>query len=194
MPPIPAKLATLTQQENLHFLLAVESGSRAWGFASPDSDYDVRALYIRPSAHYLAIDEGKDTFEFIEDEWFDVGAWDIRKALRLLRKSNAVLLEWLRSPAGYAAGSAFVLSVAAMIGLSFIVSICSSIDAFFALAYARSFTTGSILSFLLAGPMVDIKLIMLMKTTFRWRFIVAIVLIIFALSFAAGIGVNLYAR
>ena len=108
MPPIPAKLATLTQQENLHFLLAVESGSRAWGFASPDSDYDVRALYIRPSAHYLAIDEGKDTFEFIEDEWFDVGAWDIRKALRLLRKSNAVLLEWLRSPVVYAADSAFV--------------------------------------------------------------------------------------
>ena len=93
-----------------------------------------------------------------------------------------------------AVGSDIILSVAAMIGLSFIVSICSSIDAFFALAYARSFTTGSILSFLLAGPMVDIKLIMLMKTTFRWRFIVAIVLIIFALSFAAGIGVNLYAR
>ena len=108
MQPIPAKLATLAQQENLHFLLAVESGSRAWGFASPDSDYDVRALYIRPSAHYLAIDEGKDTFEFIEDEWFDVGAWDIRKALRLLRKSNAVLLEWLRSPVVYAADSAFV--------------------------------------------------------------------------------------
>ena len=93
-----------------------------------------------------------------------------------------------------AVGSDIILSVAAMIGLSFIVSICSSIDAFFALAYARSFTTGSILSFLLAGPMVDIKLIMLMKTTFRWRFIVAIVLIIFALSFAAGMGVNLYAR
>ena len=108
MQPIPAKLAALAQQENLHFLLAVESGSRAWGFASPDSDYDVRALYIRPSAHYLAIDEGKDTFEFIEDEWFDVGAWDIRKALRLLRKSNAVLLEWLRSPVVYAADSAFV--------------------------------------------------------------------------------------
>ena len=108
MPPIPAKLAALAQQENLHFLLAVESGSRAWGFASPDSDYDVRALYIRPPAHYLCIDEGKDTFEFIEDEWFDVGAWDIRKALRLLRKSNAVLLEWLRSPIVYAADDAFL--------------------------------------------------------------------------------------
>ena len=112
MQSIPAKLAALAQQENLHFLLAVESGSRAWGFASPDSDYDVRALYIRPPAHYLCIDEGKDTFEFIEDEWFDVGAWDIRKALRLLRKSNAVLLEWLRSPIVYAQDDEFVHALA----------------------------------------------------------------------------------
>ncbi|MCD1275878.1 MAG: permease [Candidatus Nanogingivalaceae bacterium] len=84
-----------------------------------------------------------------------------------------------------------ILSVVAMIVLSFVVSICSSIDAFFALAYARSFTTGSILSFLLAGPMIDIKLIMLMRTTFSWRFIAAVMLIIFTLSFTAGIGANL---
>lgn len=88
-------------------------------------------------------------------------------------------------------GNDIILSVIAMIGLSFVVSICSSIDAFFALAYARSFTAGSILSFLLAGPMIDIKLIVLMRTTFRWRFIAVVMLIIFALSFAAGIGVNL---
>lgn len=88
-------------------------------------------------------------------------------------------------------GSDIILSVIAMIALSFVVSICSSVDAFFALAYARSFTVGSILSFLLAGPMIDIKLILLMRTTFRWRFIAVVMLIIFALSFAAGIGVNL---
>ena len=88
-------------------------------------------------------------------------------------------------------GSDIILSVIAMIALSFVVSICSSVDAFFALAYARSFTAGSILSFLLAGPMIDIKLIVLMRTTFRWRFIAVVMLIIFALSFAAGIGVNL---
>ena len=108
MQTIPAKLAALAAQENLHILLAVESGSRAWGFASPDSDYDVRILYIRPWAHYLRIDEDKDSLEFIENDWFDVGGWDIRKALRLLRKSNAVLLEWLRSPIVYAADSAFL--------------------------------------------------------------------------------------
>ena len=114
MHSIPAKLAALAQQEHLHLLLAVESGSRVWGFASPDSDYDVRVLYIRPPAHYLCIDEGRDTLEFIEDEWFDVGGWDIRKALRLLRKSNAVLLEWLRSPVVYAADSAFVRELNAL--------------------------------------------------------------------------------
>ena len=98
---IQEKLTHIAYTEPLHFLLAVESGSRAWGFASPDSDYDVRAIYIRPQPYYLQIDEAKDTFEFIENQWFDVGGWDIRKALRLLRKSNAVLLEWLRSPMVY---------------------------------------------------------------------------------------------
>ena len=98
---IQEKLTHIARTEPLHFLLAVESGSRAGGFASPDSDYDVRAIYIRPQPYYLQIDEAKDTFEFIENQWFDVGGWDIRKALRLLRKSNAVLLEWLRSPMVY---------------------------------------------------------------------------------------------
>lgn len=105
---IQEKLAHIAQNEPLHFLLAAESGSRAWGFASPDSDYDVRAVYIRPQEYYLQIDEAKDTFEFIENQWFDVGGWDIRKALRLLRKSNAVLLEWLRSPIVYTQDDAFI--------------------------------------------------------------------------------------
>ena len=63
---IQEKLTHIAHTEPLHFLLAVESGSRAWGFASPDSDYDVRAIYIRPQPYYLQIDEAKDTFEFIE--------------------------------------------------------------------------------------------------------------------------------
>ena len=91
-------------------------------------------------------------------------------------------------------GNDIILSVIAMIGLSFVVSICSSIDAFFALAYARSFTAGSILYFYLAGPMIDIKLIVLMRTTFRWRFIAVVMLIIRALSFAAGIGETCFMR
>lgn len=91
-------------------------------------------------------------------------------------------------------GGDIFMSVIAMVGLGFVISICSSIDAFFALAYVRTFTTGSILAFLLAGPMVDIKLIMLMKTTFKLRFIFTVMTIIFALSILAGVGVNLYAR
>ena len=105
---IQEKLTHIAHTEPLHFLLVVESGSRAWGFASPDSDYDVRAIYIRPQEYYLQIDEAKDTFEFIENQWFDVGGWDIRKALRLLRKSNATLLEWLRSPMVYTQDDDFI--------------------------------------------------------------------------------------
>lgn len=105
---ITEKLGHIAQSEPLHFLLAVESGSRAWGFASPDSDYDVRAVYIRRPEDYLCINERKDTFEFIENQWFDVGGWDVRKALGLLRKSNAVLLEWLRSPLVYTQDDGFV--------------------------------------------------------------------------------------
>lgn len=109
------KLDHIARAEPLHFLLAAESGSRAWGFASPDSDYDVRAVYIRPSEYYLGIEERKDTFEFIEDQWFDVGGWDIRKALRLLRKSNAVLLEWLRSPIVYCQDNEFIRDINALL-------------------------------------------------------------------------------
>lgn len=111
---IRTKLAHIAATEPLHFLLAAESGSRAWGFASPDSDYDVRAVYIRPSEHYLRIDEQKDTFEYIENQWFDVGGWDIRKALVLLRKSNAVLLEWLRSPIVYTQDDEFIRELNAL--------------------------------------------------------------------------------
>lgn len=105
---IQTKLHQIATSEPLHLLLAVESGSRAWGFPSPDSDYDVRAIYIKQPENYLCIDEQKDTFEYIENQWFDVGGWDIRKALRLLRKSNAVLLEWLRSPIVYTQDEAFI--------------------------------------------------------------------------------------
>lgn len=86
-------------------LHAIESGSRAWGFASPDSDYDVRLLYCHDTDWYLSLFEGKDTFEFIEEGLlavpFDIGGWDIRKALRLIYKSNAVIFEWLHSPIIY---------------------------------------------------------------------------------------------
>lgn len=93
------------QTRHITCLHAIESGSRAWGFASPDSDYDVRLLYCQPSDWYLSLFEGKDTFEFIQNDLlsvpFDIGGWDIKKALQLLYKSNAVVFEWLHSPIVY---------------------------------------------------------------------------------------------
>lgn len=95
------KLPQIEQTHQIKLLYVAESGSRAWGFASTDSDYDVRGIFIRPRNAYLSIDKPKETFEWIENNWFDVGAWDITKALHLLRKSNAILFEWLQSPIVY---------------------------------------------------------------------------------------------
>lgn len=86
------KLPQIEQTHQIKLLYVAESGSRAWGFASTDSDYDVRGIFIRPRNAYLSIDKPKETFEWIENNWFDVGAWDITKALHLLRKSNAIYL------------------------------------------------------------------------------------------------------
>ncbi|SUO95523.1 Predicted nucleotidyltransferase [Suttonella ornithocola] len=105
---IEEKLKALAISENIHFLWVVESGSRAWGFASPDSDYDVRGIYIRPPDEYLKIEKPKDTFEWIENHWFDIGAWDLQKSLRLLWKSNAALLEWTHSPIVYLQDTTFI--------------------------------------------------------------------------------------
>lgn len=95
------KLPQIEQEHQVKLLYVAESGSRAWGFASTNSDYDVRGIFIRPRNAYLSIDKPKETFEWIENSWFDVGAWDITKALHLLRKSNCILLEWLQSPIIY---------------------------------------------------------------------------------------------
>ena len=92
-------------EQQITCLHSIESGSRAWGFASPDSDYDVRLLYCHAPEWYLSLFEGKDTFEFIQEDLltvpFDIGGWDIKKALQLIYKSNAVIFEWLHSPIVY---------------------------------------------------------------------------------------------
>jgi predicted nucleotidyltransferase len=87
-------------RHNVRVLIAVESGSRAWGFPSPDSDWDVRFIYARPVKWYLQIRERRDVIEEV-DGLLDVSGWDVRKALGLLLKSNASALEWLRSPIVY---------------------------------------------------------------------------------------------
>lgn len=89
-------------------------GSRAWGFPSPDSDYDVRFIYVRQRDWYLSLTPGRDVIETpIEDE-IDLNGWDIRKALGLLLKSNAVVSEWIGSPIRYRPDHAVVAKLAAL--------------------------------------------------------------------------------
>lgn len=98
---IEARLAAIEAAEGVRYLLAVESGSRAWGFPSPDSDYDIRFVYVRKRDWYLRLEPGRDVIEApIEDE-IDLNGWDIRKTLGLMLKSNAVVSEWLSSPIRY---------------------------------------------------------------------------------------------
>ncbi|NVO29693.1 nucleotidyltransferase domain-containing protein [Hymenobacter lapidiphilus] len=98
---IQTALTKLEATHNVRILYACESGSRAWGFPSPDSDYDVRFIYCHPAAWYLTLDEGPDTLNFPVDDELDLAGWELRKALRLLRGSNAALFEWLQSPVVY---------------------------------------------------------------------------------------------
>ncbi|MBX3740769.1 MAG: nucleotidyltransferase domain-containing protein [Akkermansiaceae bacterium] len=85
----------------VRILYACESGSRAWGFASPDSDFDIRFIYLRPAETYLSVKEHADTIERPLEGLLDAGGWDVRKALKLLAKSNGALVEWLHSPIIY---------------------------------------------------------------------------------------------
>ncbi|MBI5883086.1 MAG: nucleotidyltransferase domain-containing protein [Elusimicrobia bacterium] len=98
---IRAALGRIERNEGVKVLLAVESGSRAWGFASTDSDWDVRFIYLRRPEWYLSIQRRRDVLEFPLSESLDVSGWDLRKALGLFAKSNPPLFEWLRSPMVY---------------------------------------------------------------------------------------------
>jgi predicted nucleotidyltransferase len=103
------RLAAIEQTEAVRILYACESGSRAWGFASPDSDYDVRFPYVRPRDWYLSIDleRRRDVIERPIEGVLDINGWDLRKALQLMRKSNPPLFEWLHSPLVYRAQAEF---------------------------------------------------------------------------------------
>lgn len=98
---INEKLNEIEEKENVKILHAVESGSRAWGFASPDSDYDVRFIYVRKKEDYLTLCEKRDVIEWQLDETLDINGWDLKKALQLFHKSNATLFEWSNSPIVY---------------------------------------------------------------------------------------------
>lgn len=91
-----------------------------------------------------------------------------------------------------AIGSNPVLSIVTMMLLAMIVAICSNVDAFFALSFASTFSSGSIVAFLVVGPIVDVKMLALMRTTFTTRTLVIIVAIVLLFAFALGTAVNLF--
>jgi uncharacterized protein len=94
-------LTGIEERDEVCIFYACESGSRAWGFPSVDSDYDVRFLYLHKRDWYLSVDEGRDVIERPISDEIDLKGWDMKKALKLFRKSNVHLLEWLDSPIVY---------------------------------------------------------------------------------------------
>lgn len=95
------KLKEIEEKENVIIIYAAEAGSRAWGIASKDSDFDVRFIYIRPREFYLQLEAAKDVIEWQLDEVFDVNGWDLKKALQQFYRFNMTLYEWINSPIIY---------------------------------------------------------------------------------------------
>lgn len=100
---IQRELAQIASEEGVTVLLAIESGSRAWGFHSPDSDYDVRFIYAEPVNWHLSLDKKRDVIERPIDAELDISGWSLSKTLKLIMTGNAVASEWLQSPICYAA-------------------------------------------------------------------------------------------
>lgn len=98
---IESELDGIETEFDVRVIFAIESGSRAWGFASPDSDFDVRFVYVHRRDRYLKLKPGRDVIERPISGELDIAGWDIKKALNLLLKPNPVLLEWLASPIRY---------------------------------------------------------------------------------------------
>ncbi|WP_240905621.1 nucleotidyltransferase domain-containing protein, partial [Thiorhodococcus mannitoliphagus] len=111
-PAIPTEildqLGAIEAEHQVRVLYACESGSRGWGFASPDSDYDVRFLYVHALPWYLQVTPGRDVIERPLTAVLDINGWELRKALGLLKKGNATLIEWLDSPVVYRAEPVFL--------------------------------------------------------------------------------------
>ncbi|MDT8759188.1 nucleotidyltransferase domain-containing protein [Sphingomonas psychrotolerans] len=111
---IESRLDRIEADNCVRLLLAVESGSRAWGFPSPDSDYDVRFLYVRSRDWYLSLVHDRDVIESPIENEVDLNGWDVRKALILLLKSNVVVSEWIESPIRYRPDDPFVQELSSL--------------------------------------------------------------------------------
>lgn len=101
------ELRKIEAAEGVKIIMAIESGSRVWGFASPDSDYDVRFIYVRKQEDYLRLEGMRDVIEWRLDKTLDICGWDLKKALQLIYKSNPTIFEWCASPIVYMENEAF---------------------------------------------------------------------------------------
>ena len=108
---IESQLVAIEEKYDVTILYACESGSRGWGFASPDSDYDVRFIYVHRLPWYLQVSPGRDVIEVPISGDLDINGWELRKALGLLKKGNATLIEWLDSPVVYRAEDWFLKQI-----------------------------------------------------------------------------------
>ena len=104
---IVSYLGKIEQNNDVIVLHAIESGSRAWGFPSPNSDYDVRFIYVHPKDWYLQLSDERDVIEHPINDELDIAGWDLQKALKLANKGNAVVQEWIRSPIIYKQSDSF---------------------------------------------------------------------------------------
>lgn len=105
---VEESLAQIEKEHDVTILQAIESGSRAWGFPSPDSDYDVRFIYAHSRDWYLQLSEERDVIELPISDELDIAGWDLRKALNLANKGNAVIQEWMISPIVYQQSDLYV--------------------------------------------------------------------------------------
>lgn len=111
---IRQRLAAIARERGVRILYAAEAGSRAWGYSQDGSDYDVRFIYAHPVEWYLRLTEARDVIEAPIEQGLDIAGWDVRKALRLLLKSNPALYEWLVSPIVYGDDGQFRASAKAL--------------------------------------------------------------------------------
>ncbi|CAG1020199.1 hypothetical protein DOJK_00167 [Patescibacteria group bacterium] len=123
---INRRLSDIETQYQVNILFACESGSRAWGFASEDSDYDVRFIYSQPTDWYLSVDleDKRDVIELPIDDVWDINGWELRKALKLFNKSNPPLLEWLQSPIIYRENSLIMSQIRELLTVHYAPTAC----------------------------------------------------------------------
>lgn len=147
---IQRRIDLAENEHNVKVLYAVESGSRAWGFASPNSDYDVRFIYAHPKDWYVAVDleEKRDVIEYRIVDEIDISGWDVRKALRLFKKSNPSFVEWLQSSIVYRDDGVFAQTAREILASSY------SIDK--GIYHYRSMTKTNYRGYL-RKPMVPLK-------------------------------------